>query len=180
MKTFLPPKPLVENADFSNQRNRYLSRLNYDVIDGPVIGIVQRFNQLPYCFTMQSCYGHFLYDGQSDARNTAALPTNHTISTVTYRIAYLAICVENSLQGERLIQTLKQVPTLDPDNIQFCCAAWFWKQQVNSYALQVEPDRCKCQDTAVLDYKEALKIERLRIGFFERLSDLLRDLVRCD
>ncbi len=179
METFLPPKPLVENADFPNQRNRHLSRLNCDAIDGPIIDIVQRFNQLPYCFTLQSCYGHFLYGCQSDTRNTAALPTTHTISTVTYRIAYLAICVENSLRGERLIQTLQQTESLDPDNIQFCCAEWFWKQQVNSYALQVEPDRFKCQDTAVLDYKEALKIERLRIGFFKRLSDLLLDLVGC-
>jgi hypothetical protein len=56
----------------------------------------------------------------------------------------------------------------------FCCAEWFWKRQVNSYALQVEPDRFKFEDKAILDYKEALRIEKIRNEFFVRLKELLQ------
>ncbi len=43
---------------------------------------------------------------------------------------------------------------------------------MNSYALQVEPDRFKCEDKAMLDYREALNIQRLRDVFFARLKEL--------
>ena len=74
-----------------------------------------------------------------------------------------------------LFETLKQITAIDPENIQFCCAEWFWKRQVNSYALQVEPDKFKHQDTAILDYKEALHIENVRNEFFRRLYDLVKN-----
>ena len=62
---------------------------------------------------------------------------------------------------------------MDPENIQFGSAEWFWKRQVNSYALQVEPDRFKRQDTAILDYEEALNIEKIRNEFFFQLQALI-------
>jgi len=31
------------------------------MIDGPIIGLINGFNKLPYCFTLQSCYEHFVY-----------------------------------------------------------------------------------------------------------------------
>jgi hypothetical protein len=37
----------------------------------------------------------------------------------------------------------------------------------------VEPDRLKGKDTAILDYKEALHIEKIRNEFFVRLYELL-------
>jgi hypothetical protein len=70
---------------------------------------------------------------------------------------------------------LQKITAVDPENIQFCSARWFWGRQVNSYALQVEPDRFKHQDKAVLDYKEALYIENLRNEFFLKLERLLQD-----
>jgi hypothetical protein len=75
---------------------------------------------------------------------------------------------------------LKGITVIDPKNIQFCCADWFWKRQVNSYALQVEPDRFKYQDTAILDYQEALKIERIRNEFFVQLNELLQNQQRVE
>ena len=48
--------------------------------------------------------------------------------------------------------------------------------QSNSYALQVEPDRFKFQDTAIVGYKEALHIEKIRNEFFIRLYELLENL----
>jgi len=71
---------------------------------------------------------------------------------------------------------LKEIPAIDPENIQFCCAEWFWKRQVNSYALQLEPDRFKLKDTAIVDLKEAMHIEKIRDEFFIRLNELPKKL----
>ena len=90
------------------------------------------------------------------------------------RIAYFAFCIDNSESGRMLFDDLKEITAIDPENIQFCCAEWFWKRQVNSYALQVEPDRFKHKDKAILDYKEALKIENIRNEFFVHLNELLQ------
>jgi len=94
---------------------------------------------------------------------------------VEYRIAYIAFCIENSPLGRGLFESLKEITVIDPENVQFCCAKWFWKIQVNSYALQVEPDRFKRKDTATVDFKEALHIEKVRNEFFVRLGELLEN-----
>jgi len=62
METFVEPKPFVENPDYNNQRQSYLTTLNLSIIDTPIVDIVQAFSEMPYCFTLQSCYGHFVYD----------------------------------------------------------------------------------------------------------------------
>jgi hypothetical protein len=85
------------------------------------------------------------------------------------------LCIENSDLGKEFLNSLKGVVDIDPENIQFCCAEWFWKRQINSYALQVEPDRYKFQDKAILDYNEALKIERIRNEFFIKLTEVVRE-----
>lgn len=174
METFTKPKALVENLHYQDQRRKCLAGLNDGMIDEPIIELINSFNKLPYCFTLQSCYGHFIYNGQDDPQNLEPLPLTDTITRVEYRIAYIAFCIENSDLGKMLFEALKGTADIDPDNIQFCCAEWFWKRQVNSYALQVEPDRFKLQDKAILDYKEALRIEKIRNEFFVRLKELLQ------
>jgi hypothetical protein len=174
LETFTEPKELVENPHYKEQRQKSLSGFTDVMIDAPIIEIVNSFNKLPYCFTMQSCYGHFICPGQKDPHKLDYLPVKKSIERVEYRIAYLAFCVENSEQGRRLLEALKEIISFDPENIQFCCAEWFWRRQVNSYALQVEPDRFKDKDSAVLDYEEALNIEKIRNEFFLRLRTLLR------
>lgn len=52
-------------------------------------------------------------------------------------------------------------------------AGWFWRRQVNSYALQVEPDRFKHKDIAILGYKEALYFESVRNKFINKLVKLV-------
>jgi hypothetical protein len=94
---------------------------------------------------------------------------------VEYRIAYIAFCIENSALGKALFAALKGITAIDRENVQFCCAEWFWKRQINSYALQVEPDRFKHKDTAIIDFKEALHIEKIRNEFFIRLYELLEN-----
>jgi hypothetical protein len=173
LETFTEPKKLVENPDYQEQRRESLADLSDDMIDAPIVDIINGFNKLPYCFTMQSCYGHFIYNKQKDPYNLEPLPATVTADRVEYRIAYLCLCIQNSALGERLLEALSEIPAIDPQNIQLCCAEWFWKRQVNSYALQVEPDRFKHKDTAILDYREALHIEKTRNEFFVQLRELI-------
>ncbi len=174
METFTELKELVENPHYQEQRQKSLADLTDVMIDVPIIKIINGFNKLPYCFTMQSCYGHFLYSGQKDPHNLAPLPVTKTLARVEYRIAYIAFCIENSDSGRRLFEALEGITVIDPKNIQFCCAEWFWKRQINSYALQVEPDRFKHKDKTLLDYREALQIEKIRNKFFVQLQKLLQ------
>lgn len=174
METYSEPKALVENLHYQEQRENTLVALKDAVIDEPITELINTLNRLSHCFTLQSCYGHFIYSGQTDLYSVEPLPLTDTIATVEYRIAYVALCIENSDLGRMLFGDLKGIGDIDPQNIQFCCAEWFWERQVNSYALQVEPDRFKFQDKATLDYQEALKIEEIRNDFFFRLKELLQ------
>jgi hypothetical protein len=174
LETFIEPKELVENPDYQDQRRKSLAGLSDGMIDLPIIELINGFNKLPYCFTLQSCYGHFIYNGQKDSHNLEPLPITDAISRVEYRIAYLCLCIENSNLGRGLLEALNEIVIVDPENIQFCSAEWFWKRQVNSYALQVQPDRFKHKDRAILDYREALHIEKIRNGFFVQLKELLQ------
>ena len=172
METFTEPKKLVENSYYQDQRQKSLAGLNDEMIDAPIIDLINGFNKLPYCFTMQSCYGHFIYNRQKDKYNCEPLPFCNTIEEVEYRIAYICLCIANSDLGRELLKVLKGITAIDPQNIQLCCADWFWEIQVNSYALQVQPDRFKHKDFTILDYKEALQIEKIRNEFFFQLQEL--------
>ena len=176
METYTELKEFVENPHYQMQRQKSLCNLTDNMIDIPIIEIIKGFNKLPYCFTMQSCYGHFVYKGQKDPHNFEPLPINDSITKVEYRIVYIAFCIKNSPLGRGLFEALKKIPAINSENIQFCCAKWFWKSQVNSYALQVEPDRFKHRDKAILDYNEALHIEKIRNEFFVQLEELLKGL----
>ncbi len=174
LETFTEIKPLVENPDYQAQRQKCLAGLHDGMIDTPIIEVINAFNQLPFCFTLQCCYGHFVYEGQDDPHNLEPLPQTDTIARMEYRIAYIALCIENSDLGRLLLDALKGIADIDPENIQLGCAEWFWERQLNSYALQVEPDRFKFEDKAILDYQEALKIEKIRNEFFVQLKELLQ------
>jgi|UPI0004900569 hypothetical protein len=133
------------------------------------------FNRLPYCFTLQSCYGHFLYENQKDPYNVDPLPATDLIVTVEYRIAYVAFCVENNDAGRALLDAMRRIPAIDPENIQLCSAEWFWERQVNFYALQVEPWRFRDKDMVVLSFEEARKVEQTRNSFYISLKSFLKN-----
>jgi hypothetical protein len=173
LETFTELKEFSENPYFQEQKQKTLNDLTDDMIDMPIIDLIKGFNKLPYCFTMQSCYGHFVYSGQKDLHNLEPLPVAGVKGKIEYRIAYIAFCIDNSASGKELFEKLKEVTFIDSENIQFCCAEWFWNYQINSYALQVEPDRFKHRDTAVIDFNEALHIEKIRNTFFIRLYELI-------
>lgn len=174
METFIKAKALVKNPNFPDQRRESLSNLKDEIIDEPIIGLINDINKLPYCFTLQSCYGHFVYEGQTNPKNLERLPTTNNVSSVEYRIAYIAFCIENCDLGRKFLEALKRIASIYPDNIQFGSAEWFWERQVNIYTLQVEPDRFKFKDKATLDYSEALKIEKIRDKFFVQLKKLIQ------
>lgn len=163
---------MVGNPHFVSQKREGLDTLTTEMIDKPIAGIVAGFNHLSCCFTLQSCYGHFLFPGQDDPFCCDPLPETALEVEVEYKIAYLAFCLQDSDQGKRLLDAFRDIPLIDPDQIQFCSPEWFWDRQVNSYALQVEPDRFKHCDTAIITFEEALRLENVRNKFFQALKVL--------
>ena len=176
METFTEPKELVNNLRYQEQKQECLTGLTDSMIDTPIIGLIKNINNLSYCFTLQCCYGHFVYNSQNDTHNLEPLPHTDKIDRVEYMIAYIAFCIENCASGRSLIAALNKITNIGPGNIQFCSAEWFWERQVNSYALQVEPDRFKHIDKVMLDYREALHIEKIRNEFFIQLKELFLNL----
>ena len=172
MQTFTAPKSMVPNPNFETQKQSSLAGLKDHMIDAPIVKIIKRFNCLPFCYTLQSCYGHFVYEGQTDILNVNPLPANKIPVPVEYRIAYIAFAIANSDVGRRFKHALGEVVAIDKANIQFCSADWFWERQVNTYALQVEPDRFKHQDKALLDYAEARRVESVRNTFFDHIKQI--------
>ena len=110
MKTFTELKDFVDNPHFHEQRQTSVNRVDMTTIDLPIVEVIDDFSKLPYCFTLQSCYGHFLYSGQKDKKNIEPLPASEDIAEVEYRIAYIALCIENSESGRQLFSELRQVP----------------------------------------------------------------------
>ncbi len=127
---------------------------------------------------MQSCFGHFLTGGEDNPRNTRPLPVSGSRSEVEYRIAYLALCIEDSESGSAFFDDVRRVTAIDPEYVQFGYADWFWERQVNSYVLQVEPARYRTQDRALITYGEALHMERIRDRFYAEIRLLVQDRLR--
>ncbi len=109
METFTEPKEQVADPGYEERRRDSLAGLTENMIDKPIRGLVKDINDLPHCYTLQSCFGHFLYTGQNDAHNFEPLPRTDDIGQVEYRIAYIALCIENSLAGRSLITSLKNM-----------------------------------------------------------------------
>ena len=169
METFTALKELVQNPDYRNQKQKITRTLSKAMIDRPIRNLIVGLNALPHCFTLQCCYGHFVYEGQNDRNNLNLLPDRNNIGKIEYRIAYIAFCIQNSRPGRALVQLFKEITKINPQYVQFCCSDWFWTQCLNSYALQVEPDRFKHKDTAIINFKEARLIEKIRNEFFVHL-----------
>ncbi len=106
METYTTLKKLIKNDSFQSQRQKTLATLNDDMIDSPIIDIVNEINCLEYCFTLQSCFGHFLYSDQTDSNNMEPLPQTNIPGKIEYKIAYVALCIENNLLGRILMERL--------------------------------------------------------------------------
>ena len=176
MKTFTKLKAFVDDPHYYEKREESLRKLQISTIDAPIVEIIKYFAKLPYCFTLQSCYGHFIHKGQENPKNIEPLSLSDfdKSSGIEYRIAYLALCIQNNDLGKQLLKNLKKITEIDPKYIQFESAEWFWRRQVNSYALQVEPERYKTEDRCRLSIQEALYVEKVRNQFFKELKKLVQ------
>ncbi len=178
METFIQIKPMVVDALYHDRRKRCLNELNIDELDAPIVDLIDDLCKFQFCFTIQSCFGHFLYSCQEDPNNLEPLPSTGKIQSVEYRIAYIALCCEDSRSGRKFLRRLKQLPAIDPQHIQFGCAGWFLERIPNSYVLQVEPERFMGEDKCTVDYKEALHIEKVRNAFYDRFRMLVTTINR--
>jgi len=175
LETFTAIKPFVDDPGYVERRREYLDSLDIGAIDSPIADLIGDFAGLPYCFTLQSCWGHFLYDGQDDPGHTERLPVSGGIATVEYRLAYVALCIEDNEAGRALFADLSRVPAIDAAYVQWGCAGWFWDMVPNSYVLQVEPARHMYKDRAFVSYREALHLQATRDRFFSALGGIIRD-----
>jgi len=175
METFAQPRQFVDHPRYERERDHALSGLALEDIDAPIREIVAGLAGMSYCFTLQSCYGHFVHGAQQEPQNLEPLP-GRDVGSVTYRIAYIALCLENSAAGERLYTALAQIPAIDPEYVQFGSPDWFWQRHPNSYALQVEPARFATKDVGIIEHQEALHVQEVRGRFFARLAELVQVL----
>jgi hypothetical protein len=173
VETFAPARPFIDNPAFARERERALADLDPAGIDAPLRSLIADFTRLPFCFTLQCCFGHFLDSAAKDPESLEPLPARDT-GPVRYRIAYLALCLENSREGRRFSLQLEKIAAAAPDFIQFGSPAWFWKRQPNSFALQVEPQRFRDRDAVMLEHAEARVVQRIRDRFFADLAELVR------
>jgi len=166
----------VAHPRYLKCRRESLKRLNLLALDRPIVELIEGFSLLPHCFTLQSCYGHFRYAPGQDPRNMERLPCRGE-DEVRYRVAYVAFCLENSLQGRALRESLESLALLDPDYVQFGSADWFWERCQNSYVVQVEPARFMTEDEIMIEHSEALHIEEIRDCFFIKLKEVFENHV---
>lgn len=172
METFNGPREFVDNPSYLQDRKKRLKTLDLDAIDEPIRDIIAGFSTLQHCFTLQCCYGHFICSAGQNPHSLQPLPHHHQ-GPVRYRIAYIAFCLVNNRRGMVLHDSLSRVSAIDPDNVQYGSPDWFWQQQVNSYALQVEPFGHRFHDEAMLEVAEARRLQKTRDLFFDELRELL-------
>jgi hypothetical protein len=178
METYTEARKLVSNPSYDSDRRTALEELESELmkgsIDEPILDVMKRFACMPYCYSLQSCFGHFMRESRVDDRNTRRVAdVGNAVPALHYRIAYIALCIQDSVLGRSLLGELRAIPDIDPDYIQFGSADWFWNIHVNSYVLQVSPHRNACQDHFDVSIEEALRIEDTRDRFFARLREVL-------
>jgi len=173
METFTRPRAFIRDPGYAQRREEALKDLDLKKIDPPLVNIIKDFSALPHCFTLQCCFGHFFLNGREITPGAESLTSYPEDTLLKYRIAYLALCIENSDAGKRLYRGLSAIGQADPEYVQFCGADWFWQRHANSYALQTEPERFKTQDTALVGLDEALRLEKIKARMFEEIQKVL-------
>lgn len=178
METFIQPRPCVSHPAYWRDRERSLQDLRHEIvkntIDPPLLPLVWECISIPHCFTLQCGYGHFVHRLAPDPENCVPISSiREPVGPIRYRIAYLALCVENSRDGRLLYHNLAGMTEMDPAFIQFGSADWFWDRMPNTYCIQLEPERMKEEDSGDVTWEEALRLEELRGPFFKRLMEIM-------
>jgi hypothetical protein len=183
METFAGPKPFVDNPGYEKNRFAAIETLRNLIargkIDQPLVELLELYSRVPHCYTIQSCFGHFVHEWEPDEHTTARLaPYRGIVHTVHYRLAYLAFVLEKSKNGSVLCRDLRTLASRNPRYIQFGSAGWFWDQSVNSYQIQVAPEREKYKDCFWVTYKEALLLEKVRDLLIRELEAIAHNHIR--
>ena len=175
METFTAPIKMVEDSGFAHKRMQVLKGLTPGMIDPQILDVVQGFSRLPHAYTVQSCYGHLVHDGQAGRDAVMIDPGPDLPETGLYQIAYLAMVIENSGPGREFYERLAEIPKLNEKFYQWGSGTWFWENQgyLNSYVLQVEPIRFKHLDRFTMDRREAGEWLEARADFWGALRGLL-------
>ncbi len=173
METFTKPRPLEDNSDFARQRATALVGLEGASIDEPLRELIADLNRLPYCFTLQCCWGHFLVPGETDELTLAAPPARG-MAELDYKLAYVALCVSDDDIGRSFRDDIAGLVDAEPRFVQFGSADWFWERQVNSYAIQVAPRKKRKRDRMTLDGKQARLLSHARTRMFREFAELAR------
>ncbi len=172
MQTYCPEKPMVANAEFGVHKAAALDSLRKARIDEPIQELVHDLANLDFCFTLQSCWGHFVSSSLPDPQAIRTLRADSLENRYHYKIAYLALCLDNRPRGREFLVRLREIPAaVDPKYVQFGCADWFWKQQVNSYVLQVQPLDNAHVDSMDVNGELALELQGARDVFFRRVRE---------
>jgi hypothetical protein len=183
METFAGPKPFVDNPEYERNRSVALETLRNLIaagrIDPPIVELMNLFSRVSHCYTIQSCFGHFVHERESDEHTTSRLaPYRERISTVLYRIAYIAFVLEKSENGFVLCRDLRTLALQNPGYLQFGSAGWFWEQSVNTYQIQVALEQEKEKDSFWVTYNEALLLEKIRDMLICELAAIARNHIR--
>jgi len=179
METFTPAKPFAPHPGYAADREKAHRELEKEMlrgsIDTPLLPLIREWIPITHCFTVQCCCGHFVHDLEPDTENLVP-PSRYRekINTVRYRLAYVAVCIQNNTPGRQMYSDLEELAADDPDYLQFGCADWFRERLVNTYCIQLEPERLKNKDSGVITMDEALHLEVLREHFFQRLAGIVR------
>ncbi len=176
METFINPKEMVADDDFPKKRADALRSLNIQTIDPQIRDIVEGIKDIPYCFTLQSCYGHIIEKSPDASQVNRIDPGPALPADALYQIAYFALVLENNESGRSLYQSLVDISHLDNDFIQFGSAEWFRENQgfCNSYVIQVAPYRCRNLDRFNMTSEEARKWCHARSLFLQELRYLFK------
>ena len=173
METFTTARNFIDNPQFALKRHQSLKNLNLDAIDTPIVDIISNLSQLSYCYTLQCCWGHFIHEKQLKRHDVKPLSNYSEDTIVHYRLAYLALCIHPDEDGKRLYRDLRNLVQINPDYIQFGSADWFWQKHINSFAVQVEPDRFRTKDSVKIKITEALHIQEVREQMFKSIREII-------
>nr|WP_321257385.1 hypothetical protein [uncultured Pseudodesulfovibrio sp.] len=177
METFIPSVPLQNTSNFTQAKAQALKNLDTIPIDMPIKDIVISINKLPYCYTIQCCWGHFVNSKQPDKNNLEVVKKNDIDEKFEYRIAYLALSLENTSAGTFFLDDMKKIPSIVNSNyVQFGCAQWFLQRHINSYVLQVQPSDRAHIDSMTVPQKEALLIQSTRNVFWDTIRQRVHKL----
>ena len=154
METFTPPCPFVNHPEYRKDREQTIQSLSQEIlknaIDPPLLPLVRECVSIPHCYPLQCCYGHFVHRLAPDPENLVPISSiTEPVEPIRYRIAYLALCIEDSRNGRSLYSDLEAMTGLNPVFVQFGSADWFRDRMTNTYCIQLEPERLKEEDTGL-------------------------------